>query len=205
VRSSANLLIHGVPQPKAEDARCKQTPKRRKVHTYSGPEPSVEDIEAEFWRIVETPDDVYESLYGQVPAVPTSPKKSGPPLLCTLCDGKVSGHVDARLRAARQLTWQSAQAARSPASWVSPPARVHPPCAPALQDLDSGHHGSGFPLPPFRAALLREHLAGQVPSKPRQPGACRPWHDLCHAAARGSASTGRTLHAFLQPAGSLMQ
>lgn len=29
------------------------------------------------------------------------------------------------------------------------------------QDLDSGHHGSGFPLPPFRAALLRDHLAGQ--------------------------------------------
>ena len=45
---------------------------------------------------------------------------------------------------------------------------------PALQDLDSGHHGSGFPLPPFRAALLREHLAGQVPTKPRRPGACQP-------------------------------
>ena len=58
-----------MPQPKAEDLRCKQTPKRRKVHTYSGPEPSVEDIEAEFWRIVETPDDVYESLYGQVSAL----------------------------------------------------------------------------------------------------------------------------------------
>jgi hypothetical protein len=55
-------------QPKPEDLHCKQTPKRRKVHTYSGPEPSVADIEAEFWRIVETPDDVYESLYGQVPA-----------------------------------------------------------------------------------------------------------------------------------------
>ena len=34
--------------------------------SYIGPEPSVEQIEAEFWRIVETPDDVYESLYGQV-------------------------------------------------------------------------------------------------------------------------------------------
>ncbi len=33
------------------------------------------------------------------------------------------------------------------------------PAAP--QDLDSGHHGSGFPLPPFRAALLRQHLAHQ--------------------------------------------
>lgn len=28
-----------------------------------------------------------------------------------------------------------------------------------MQDLDSGHHGSGFPLPHFRAALLRAHLA----------------------------------------------
>ena len=34
--------------------------------SYAGAEPSVEEIEAEFWRIVETPDDVYESLYGQV-------------------------------------------------------------------------------------------------------------------------------------------
>ena len=30
-----------------------------------------------------------------------------------------------------------------------------------LQDLDSGHHGSGFPLPPFRQALLARHLAAQ--------------------------------------------
>ncbi len=28
------------------------------------------------------------------------------------------------------------------------------------QDLDSGHHGSGFPLPPFRQRLLEAHLAG---------------------------------------------
>ena len=27
------------------------------------------------------------------------------------------------------------------------------------QDLDSGHHGSGFPLPPFRQALLERRLA----------------------------------------------
>ena len=94
VGESANLLIYGMPQPKAEDLRCKQTPKRRKVHTYSGPEPSVEDIEAEFWRIVETPDDVYESLYGQVAAMPTSPKISGPPVLCTLCGGNAFGHLD---------------------------------------------------------------------------------------------------------------
>lgn len=42
-----------------------QSEKRRKLHTYAGPAPSVDDIEAEFWRIVETPDAVYESLYGQ--------------------------------------------------------------------------------------------------------------------------------------------
>ena len=27
------------------------------------------------------------------------------------------------------------------------------------QDLDSGQHGSGFPLPPYRQRLLEEHLA----------------------------------------------
>jgi len=32
----------------------------------------------------------------------------------------------------------------------------HPLC---MQDLDSGHHGSGFPLPPFRQALLERRLA----------------------------------------------
>ena len=31
----------------------------------------------------------------------------------------------------------------------------------ACQDLDSGHHGSGLPLPPFRKALLERHLASQ--------------------------------------------
>jgi len=55
-------------------------------------EPTVEEVEAEFWRIVECadPNDVIESLYGQ--------------------------------------------------------------------DLDSGHHGSGFPLPEWRRKLLEEHL-----------------------------------------------
>lgn len=84
-------------QPKPDDLRCKQTPKRRKVHTYSGPEPSVEDIEAEFWRIVETPDDVYESLYGQVPAL-HSFQETGSPLLyangcaCLMSSGMVWMH-----------------------------------------------------------------------------------------------------------------
>ena len=30
------------------------------------------------------------------------------------------------------------------------------------QDLDSGLHGSGFPLPPFRQKLLEAHLAEQA-------------------------------------------
>lgn len=59
------------------------------LHTLAK-EPSVEEVEAEFWRIVETPDSHLESLYGQ--------------------------------------------------------------------DLDSGHHGSGFPLPEWRRRLLEEHL-----------------------------------------------
>ena len=33
------------------------------------------------------------------------------------------------------------------------------------QDLDSGHHGSGFPLPPFRQRLLEEHLQKQAASR----------------------------------------
>jgi len=87
------------PQKAPPATPSNQSAKRRRLHTYSGPAPSVDQIEAEFWRIVETPDAVYESLYGQ--------------------------------------------------------------------DLDSGHHGSGFPLPPFRAALLRAHLAAQERSKPK--------------------------------------
>lgn len=53
-------------------------------------EPSVEEVEAEFWRVIEDPTEVTPSLYGQ--------------------------------------------------------------------DLDSGHHGSGFPLPPLRRGLLAAHL-----------------------------------------------
>ncbi|KAK9803314.1 hypothetical protein WJX73_000542 [Symbiochloris irregularis] len=65
-------------------------PKRRRTALEEA-EPTVEQVEAEFWRIVESPDQVVESLYGQ--------------------------------------------------------------------DLDSGQHGSGFPLPPYRQRLLEEHLA----------------------------------------------
>lgn len=33
------------------------------------------------------------------------------------------------------------------------------------QDLDSGHHGSGFPLPPFRQTLLEQHLTQAAQDK----------------------------------------
>jgi hypothetical protein len=48
-----------------EGAAVERPSKRPKLYQYSGPEPSVEEIEAEFWRIVEKPDDVVESFYGQ--------------------------------------------------------------------------------------------------------------------------------------------
>ncbi len=51
------------------------------------------------------------------------------------------------------------------------------------QDLDSGHHGSGFPLPPFRAELLRAHLAAQERSKPKPATAA-----FATAAASGKES-----------------
>lgn len=35
-----------------------QPQKKRKLCSYSGPDPTVEEIEAEFWRIVESPDEV---------------------------------------------------------------------------------------------------------------------------------------------------
>ena len=33
------------------------------------------------------------------------------------------------------------------------------------QDLDSGHHGSGFPLPPFRQTMLEQHLTQAAQDK----------------------------------------
>ncbi|KAK9825321.1 hypothetical protein WJX74_009284 [Apatococcus lobatus] len=70
--------------------------KRRKIADASR-NPTLDEIEAEFWRIVESPDEVVESLYGQ--------------------------------------------------------------------DLDSGHHGSGFPLPPFRQTMLEQHLTQAAEAK----------------------------------------
>lgn len=47
------------PAPAAQKAAAvDRSAKRRKLGNYTGPEPTVEQIEAEFWRIVEMPDDV---------------------------------------------------------------------------------------------------------------------------------------------------
>lgn len=80
----------------ASSRNARSTQRRpRALPNYSTlPEPSIEQIEAEFWRIVESPDERVETLYGQ--------------------------------------------------------------------DVDSGHHGSGFPLPLWRRRLLEQHLARQA-------------------------------------------
>ena len=73
----------------------------------AGGEPTVEEMEAEFWRIVESPHSTLESLYGQ--------------------------------------------------------------------DLDSGHHGSGFPLPAWRRRLLQQHLGAGVQLPAYADDAERRW------------------------------
>jgi hypothetical protein len=73
------------------------TPARHRPHPSTrcvAAVPSVAEVEAEFWRIVEDPREVVESLYGQ--------------------------------------------------------------------DLDSGHHGSGFPLPEWRRCVRASVLGGRV-------------------------------------------
>lgn len=47
-------MLHHAAQAYSEP----QPSKRRKLCSYSGPEPTVEEIEGEFWRIVESPDEV---------------------------------------------------------------------------------------------------------------------------------------------------
>ena len=88
-------------------------------------EPSVAEIEAEFWRLVETGSPTVESLYGQ--------------------------------------------------------------------DIDSGLHGSGFPLPEWRRALLRQHFSTSTP------------HDLCTSTkpTTGGDENGKAVPVFLD--GSLPQ
>lgn len=47
------------PNPTAQKgAGTERSAKRRNLGNYIGPEPTVEQIEADFWRVVEMPDDV---------------------------------------------------------------------------------------------------------------------------------------------------
>lgn len=41
-----------------QEFSAEPTSKKRRLCQYHGPEPAVEEIEGEFWRIVETPDEV---------------------------------------------------------------------------------------------------------------------------------------------------
>ena len=54
----AKALHFSDPPPGPSCPLNAQPAKRRKISSYSGPEPTVEEIEAEFWRIVEVADEV---------------------------------------------------------------------------------------------------------------------------------------------------
>ncbi len=52
-------LHFGDPKPTADpSAAVERVSKRRKLGSYTGPEPTIEEIEGEFWRVIEAPDDV---------------------------------------------------------------------------------------------------------------------------------------------------
>ena len=52
-------LHFGDPKPTADPSAVgDRSSKRRKLGSYTGPEPSIEEIEGEFWRVIEAPDDV---------------------------------------------------------------------------------------------------------------------------------------------------
>jgi hypothetical protein len=50
------------------------------------------------------------------------------------------------------------------------------------QDLDSGHHGSGFPLPPFRQRLLEAHLAQAAAANTGAGAAAAPKQEVANSA-----------------------
>ena len=52
-------LHFGDPKPTTDPGvAAERSSKRRKLGTYTGPEPTVDEIEGEFWRVIEAPDDV---------------------------------------------------------------------------------------------------------------------------------------------------
>lgn len=57
-------LHFGDPKPTADPGvAAERSSKRRKLGSYTGPEPTVEEIEGEFWRVIEAPDDVSTSCW----------------------------------------------------------------------------------------------------------------------------------------------
>lgn len=60
------------------------------------------------------------------------------------------------------------------------------------QDLDSGHHGSGFPLPPSRKRLLEEHL------KRTAAAAAAEGKPPANGRSEDSASEGSEIHEELR-------
>ena len=108
-------------------------------------EPSLEQIEAEFWRIVESPEEQVESLYGQV-------RLSVHAVLASVSSNDL--YMANCACAVAQSPRMSNRPATNPlAQWLS---------LPLAQDVDSGHHGSGFPLPLWRRRLLEQFLMHQV-------------------------------------------
>lgn len=52
-------LHFGDPKPTADPGvAAERSSKRRKLGSYTGPEPTIDEIEGEFWRVIEAPDDV---------------------------------------------------------------------------------------------------------------------------------------------------
>lgn len=56
----------------AQEFSAEPRSKKRRLCQYHGPEPSVEEIEGEFWRIVETPDEVGRYLLPRICAFDSS-------------------------------------------------------------------------------------------------------------------------------------
>jgi len=110
---------------------------RRPAAAGGGWEPTLEAVEAEYWRVVEDPDATVPAFYGQ--------------------------------------------------------------------DLDSGHHGSGFPLPPLRRRLLAAHLAATAPPSTLGAGVCGgkkggfPTNAAAVAAASAAPPSDPTCGGLLRP------
>ena len=86
----AKALHFSDPPPGASSPLPAQPPKRRKISSYTGPEPTVEEIEAEFWRIVEVADEVSA---GSLLCNPCLNRQLGVPALPGACCPPERGQV----------------------------------------------------------------------------------------------------------------